>query len=85
MPVQELSIYPNPFTQETQVSFSLDHSAVVKIEVTNLIGQSMWLSQEEKAAGNQLYRLGSDLPDGVYLLSIEVDGRKLVRRIIRNQ
>lgn len=84
-PVQGLSIFPNPFTHETQVSYTLETAATVTLEVTNLMGQSLWLERQDLTAGTHETRLGADLADGVYLLSVEVDGRRLVRRIIRNQ
>lgn len=75
--------YPNPFNPETNIFFSLEEAATVKIDIFNCKGQLVrCLTEQEFAAGRQnLLWNGkgandNKLSSGIYYFSLEVDGIK---------
>ncbi len=69
-----ISIYPNPITAQSVLAFDLDRIAMVKVEVLNVLGQSLrTICNEELAAGAHVMPLQMDLPAGIYLLRISND------------
>ena len=68
--------YPNPFNPSTTIEYSLTRTGNVSLDVFNLIGQRVGaLVNEPRAAGT--YRLtweASELPSGVYVYQLRVDG-----------
>ena len=80
--------YPNPFNAETAIRFQVPVTAAVKIEVFNLLGQSLIkLIDAEKEPGmytvhwNGCNQQGQPLPSGIYIYRLEagsfVASRKL--------
>lgn len=72
--------YPNPFNPETKIRFSLPNASDVKIEVFNMLGQSvMMLVNEHLSAGlkevtwNGVNRAGQKVASGTYLYRITTD------------
>jgi len=68
--------YPNPFNPNTVVSFSVPTDSKVKLEVFNILGQSVnVLLNEEKSAGTYEIAWNADnLPSGIYFVSIKAIG-----------
>lgn len=68
--------YPNPFNPTTMISYSLPTDSKVKIEITNMLGQSVGiLVDDNKSAG--FYETtwnAANLPSGIYLISIRTEG-----------
>ncbi|MDZ7374367.1 MAG: DUF5060 domain-containing protein [candidate division KSB1 bacterium] len=82
--VQILGNYPNPFNSRTSIAFELPRSARVRVEILDLAGRVVdvvWdgrlelgrhsLSWEPKAA-----------PSGLYLISLDADGIRTVRKCL---
>jgi hypothetical protein len=67
---------PNPFTAATVVRYAIDAPARVSVTVTDVLGRLVaTLTQGHAAAGTHAVRLdGSDLPAGVYVITLAVDG-----------
>ena len=65
--------FPNPFNPSTAIKYGLPESSYIKIEVFNMIGQSVGvLINTEKSAGfYQTTWDASNLPSGIYLIRIE--------------
>jgi hypothetical protein len=76
--------YPNPFNPSTTISFSLPKGSYVKLEVFNLLGQSVSrLLEETRAAGVYSVTLdASGLPSGVYFYKLTADGFTQTRRML---
>lgn len=74
-----LMSYPNPFTNETTISFFADKEEQIKIEVYNLLGQKINTLLNEKILGN--YQLkwdgknenGQLINDGMYIISLQTE------------
>lgn len=68
--------YPNPFNPTTTIQYSLSKASTVKLEVFNLLGQSVGIIENSlKPAGNHSISFDAkDLTSGIYIYKIEADG-----------
>ena len=68
--------YPNPFNPTTMISYTLPTESKVKIEITNILGQSVGvLVNGNKSAGYyETTWNASNLPSGIYFISIKAEG-----------
>jgi N-acetylmuramoyl-L-alanine amidase/CUB domain/Secretion system C-terminal sorting domain len=67
------NVGPNPFEQNTTISYSINSSQQVQIQLIDVTGRSIQLVNENKAAGTYSISLnGSDLAQGMYLVRFEV-------------
>jgi|GEM_PF-3960234 len=64
--------YPNPFNPSTTISYSISQSVLVKVEVSNLLGQRVaTLVNTHKPAGSYTVSFdASQLPSGVYFYTL---------------
>ncbi|MEO5617406.1 MAG: metallophosphoesterase, partial [Candidatus Eisenbacteria bacterium] len=79
---------PNPFRSEISLSFSLATAARVRLEIFDASGRRVATlargshpSGTHSARWNGLAEDGRALPAGVYVASLEADGRRVTRRI----
>ena len=81
----KLSNYPNPFRNSTTVTYSIPVDGKVKLEVQNLLGQTITtLVEETQAAGNYSLKLDAEmLQQGIYSVVLKLSGKEgdLVRSI----
>lgn len=81
-----VDVYPNPFTDNTTITFFVRKEAVVNIEVFNSIGQKIeTIVNENKKSGKYSCvfspsRIGFDA--GIYFVKITIDGKTTMRRIV---
>ena len=79
-------VYPNPYSGETQISYSLNKDAHVLIEVHNVLGEVIAvLANEEQQAGDHQYyfgAVGKGYANGVYLVKLTVNGESYVKRMV---
>ncbi len=68
--------YPNPFNPTTMVKYGIPEQSNIKIEVFNMLGQSVGLLVDgNKSAGYYETTWNADnLPSGIYLVSIRAKG-----------
>lgn len=80
-----LKNYPNPFSDITTITYSLDQSQDVKIKITDLSGRDIWSRDEGfRMAGKQEFQFnGSHLPAGIYLIRMELDSKVLIGKMIK--
>ncbi|MBK8228141.1 MAG: T9SS type A sorting domain-containing protein [Flavobacteriales bacterium] len=77
---------PNPFSARTNIEFSLDRSAEVKVRVFTLLGEELWGYRTQGKAGlNRIPYESGTLQEGVYLYKVEsgrssFTGRMMVSR-----
>jgi uncharacterized delta-60 repeat protein len=69
---RKLTIYPNPFTEETKLVFKLAEESIIKVEIFNTFGTKVAdLTQRTYTKGeHRLSWNGSDLAAGVYIGSV---------------
>ena len=84
---QKVNVYPNPFTGEFTVDYSLNSMSKVTISIFSTYGQKV-ASFEENAPGSTgnhriTFNTGN-FEAGVYFLRIETSDYSIVKRIVRS-
>ena len=76
--------YPNPFSQSTQIHYTLNNTSPVKIEVFNIIGQRVFLLHDSiQNAGRHTMTLDlSRRPAGAYFLRITAGNQQQSRPLM---
>lgn len=81
--------YPNPFNPSTSITYTIVKSADVRLEVFNILGQSVrTLMDNRHAPGSYTVQwdgrdgAGKILPSGAYLYRLHVDGTPLTKKMI---
>ncbi len=81
---ESLSNYPNPFTNNTTISYSLNHNTSVDLFVMDLLGNKVAIIENgTKATGT--YNLnfdGSTLSSGIYILQLRLDNKILTKKLM---
>ena len=81
-----LSVHPNPVKDKTIIEFNLEREGKVTIGLYNMVGELV------KSTGSTVYAAGkqqvsidaSNVPDGVYMLKVEIsDSDHISRRLIK--
>ena len=84
--INELSIFPNPFTNNATISFTVEGLERTTIEVINTIGQNVQSFDLGTVTGNQLVQLdATELPAGFYLVSITSGKNTVTSRVTVNK
>ena len=75
--------FPNPFNPSTKISYKINQEGFVKLSVFNLVGQEIEsLVNEYQAAGKYDIEFNAkDLPSGIYLYKLQVNGYTSVKRM----
>lgn len=75
--------YPNPFTDRTTIPFSLPNDADVRFFVVDAMGHIVNSFTQHYGAGAQTITLDmSAYASGIYYYGIEVDGKRLMKKMI---
>jgi len=84
-PINYISVYPNPASDELTVNYQLEKSAVVNIYLIDLQGkQHMVLNKETNATGIQTESLNiSHLPPGVYFLRLQAGNEVVTKKVVK--
>jgi len=84
IPAQLEQNFPNPFSASTSIRFSLNKPNKVYLYITNTKGQVIeTLVNNKLQAGSHEYHWDSKISKGVYLLTLEVEGKKITRQMIK--
>jgi CotH kinase protein/Lamin Tail Domain/Chitobiase/beta-hexosaminidase C-terminal domain/Secretion system C-terminal sorting domain/Divergent InlB B-repeat domain len=86
LPQSELKLrnYPNPFNPATTISFTLEATQQVKINIYNIRGELVSeLANETMPAGrHQIEFTGNEFASGIYFYQVEVPGISETRKMI---
>jgi hypothetical protein len=72
----QLSVFPNPANQEIHVSFNLEKSANVNVEILDLTGRMLYTSLSENTSSGTVNKIitTNTIAEGSYIVRINVDG-----------
>ena len=78
-----LECYPNPFTHNFTLSYTLEKGSNVEITVLNSMGMEV-LSRNEgfKVAGKYRLLMNYDLPEGIYVLRFFSSGKEQIKKLV---
>ena len=70
------AVFPNPFEDVVNIEVRMAFDAKVKVEITNIAGQSLGVAREfDLRAGKQMMRLNlKEMAAGMYFAKISVNG-----------
>lgn len=81
-----LSVYPNPYTGQTQIAYSLGEKGDVILEVYNLLGKKIeTLVNESQPAGVYKYSFSAKSlghAEGIYTVKLKLNYRIYIRKLI---
>lgn len=84
--VSAISLFPNPFRDETVLKYRLMKEATVSINLVNVLGQHVKTiySTGRQETGEKVYAVTVHSP-GVYYLELVIDGQRLIRKLIKTE
>ncbi len=84
---EKVFIYPNPVTDLLNVSFDLQRSTVIRIDVYTIKGQVVYTTSKHVNKGQSTVDLPfSGLNEGIYIVKIHSDdGINIVKRVIKSR
>ena len=76
--------YPNPFNPSTKISYSVKEAGLAKLRVFDILGSEVAvLVNETKEAGNHSIEFdASNLPSGVYIYTLQVNGYSASQKML---
>jgi len=81
-----LNVFPNPYSGETQISYTLNSEAMVTLEVYNTLGEKIeTLANEQQATGKHSYYFGAGIKgyaSGVYMVRLTANDETFVKRMV---
>lgn len=81
-------VSPNPLTDIATLSYSLQESGTVQMELYNVLGSKLAvLCEQEQAPGNYNYVLNPAehaMPAGVYFVKLSVNGESSLLKVVKN-
>lgn len=82
-----LVVYPNPATAAVKVSFNMNESNTLTVNMFDILGNAVKsvANNKEFSKGAQTLEINtSDLANGVYYISLEVNGNKETKKVVIN-
>jgi hypothetical protein len=81
----EIVVYPNPVQSEAKIEFSLDRDMPVKIRVLDKLGRTVYQQNQQMKKGIYIESLDmTELSNGMYSISVQMDGEVRNKTIIKN-
>lgn len=81
-----MNISPNPTTDELNISYSLNQSQNVLIELLNVLGEKVILLNQKQYAGERTFNMHLSelsLNTGVYFVRLSVEGNSYIQKIVK--
>lgn len=81
-----LNVSPNPTNGVFNIKFILSDPTIVHYQLTDILGKTVLTSNNQKyEVGEHMIAINiSDLPNGVYFMQLELNGQRIVQKIIKN-
>ena len=79
----EVKVYPNPFSNYTNIAVTTNEVSHIKVNMYNILGELVYQSDEGMlAAGEQIIRVsGEGLQNGVYFVQLQVNEQVITERV----
>jgi hypothetical protein len=77
--------YPNPFNPVTMIAFDLPNDARISLRIYNILGnevQTLINNQNFTAGSHEISYSPQELPSGVYIYRLDVDGKTFSRKML---
>lgn len=82
----QISNYPNPFHNETNITYTLEEESHVLISLVNCLGKeiSVLLNDTKSQGSHQLRISVEDQPEGLYFLYVQTPERTVTHKMVIN-
>lgn len=81
--LEELSATPNPFTTQTNISFSAKQNSIITLTIKNILGKVVYKKEHKTKIGkNNILFSKNNLPKGIYIYSIRDTKKMISKRFI---
>lgn len=84
---QGLVVYPNPYTDNTNIKYNLQNGSNVRLEVYNAVGAKVAeLVNQYQNAGSYSFQLSPnefELSQGVYYVNLQIDNKLITKKIVQ--
>jgi len=84
-----IEVYPNPFAGRMNIRFGVEASTEVRVEIYNILGEKVktifsgnYTSGLFDAEWDGRDKMGNDLPNGVYFLSVKTGKEKVSKKLV---
>ena len=78
-------MYPNPATDESNISFDMDAPGQVTITLIDMEGIEVSTEYNGMVDGSFYHKINTDnIPTGAYLVKIKIDNKTSFRKLIKN-
>jgi hypothetical protein len=79
-----IKIFPNPFNSSTNIKYAIKSKTHVSMELFNTLGQTVkTLVDEEQNEGTyNINFTGSNLPSGIYICQLKIDGHMKIVKLL---
>ncbi len=77
------AVYPNPFTNELNIQLPEGVKGNYNFKITDLNGKTVYSQNRNADSAKSFMWNGSSFPKGIYLLSIENNGKVIARKVIK--
>jgi PKD repeat protein len=81
----QLNLFPNPAKSATTLKFNVDQASNTTVYLTDLTGKRIQtiVNDETLSSGQQQFEVNtSAINSGIYLMTIEINGERLVKKLI---
>lgn len=83
-----LSLYPNPINNESVLIFDLNKVSTVEISISNILGHRISTFKTNYLSGSYNIPISSiikdDIASGAYFLTVTIDGKSEILKLIKN-
>ena len=78
------TVFPNPLTESSAAIFSIKQSGLIKIRLTNALGQIVWQGKHNATKGlNAIKMPDINIPSGTYFLSLHHKGKVATKVVLK--
>ena len=84
--IAKVSNFPNPFTSNLEIQYTLNQNALVQFELFDITGkQILLLNEGNREAGivNSINLNGNNLNSGVYFYTLTINGERITKKLIK--
>ncbi|MFV0247796.1 MAG: T9SS type A sorting domain-containing protein [Tenacibaculum sp.] len=83
--IKELTTYPNPFSNQTEISFKSGKEQIVTLTVKNILGKTVFSKKITAKYGKNNYQfIRNDLNTGMYVYAIHTYKEQISKRFVIN-
>jgi hypothetical protein len=79
----QLAVYPNPIKDEVKVDMEAFKGKIFSLEILNISGQKVFEQREQISSTNELRINTSNYPQGIYLVSLNSEGKTYRSRVVK--